>query len=115
MPCPGSLASPDRKPGVGGYVDTSGRSESEIGTHEAALANALRRAWSYPTEISRRGPQADLVAAEALLAMDNSRQLHAGRLQIADDRDVPWLANRTAICWTPGRDRRGPGGGLGAL
>jgi CHAT domain-containing protein len=71
----------------------------KIGTYAAALANALRASRVFTQQkLVVEGAQADLVAAEALLALGQDQQAASASravLQVADDRDVPWLANRT--------------------
>jgi tetratricopeptide (TPR) repeat protein len=70
----------------------------KIGALEAATANARRASHVFAGEglIVERA-QADLVAAEALVALardDEARRLCKAALQVANDQDVPWLANQ---------------------
>jgi tetratricopeptide (TPR) repeat protein len=70
----------------------------KIGALEAALANARRASQVFAEEgLAVEGAQADLVAAEAMVALgrnDEARLLCLSALQAASDRDVPWLANQ---------------------
>jgi tetratricopeptide (TPR) repeat protein len=69
-----------------------------IGEFEAAIANA-QRASRVCTEagLAVEGAQADLVAVEAMIAVERDEEaqhLCLAALEIADNRDVPWLANQ---------------------
>ncbi|MEJ2555937.1 MAG: CHAT domain-containing protein [Anaerolineae bacterium] len=70
----------------------------KIGALEAALANARRASHVFADEgLAVERAQADLVAAEALVALagdEEARLLCLSALQAASDRDVPWLANQ---------------------
>jgi hypothetical protein len=66
---------------------------------EAALSNAQRASRAFTkTGLAVEGAQADLIAAEALIALgrdEEARHLCLAVLEIARQRDVPWLANQT--------------------
>jgi tetratricopeptide (TPR) repeat protein len=70
----------------------------KIGALEATLANARRASHVFAEEgLAVERAQADLVAAEALVALardEEARCLCLAALQAAGDRDVPWLANQ---------------------
>jgi tetratricopeptide (TPR) repeat protein len=70
----------------------------KIGAFDAAQANARRASGAFAGEgLAVEGAQADLVAAEALVALardEEARHLCQAALQVADERDVPWLANQ---------------------
>jgi tetratricopeptide (TPR) repeat protein len=70
----------------------------KIGALEAALANARRASHVFAEEgLAVERAQADLVAAEALVALardEEARLLCLSALQAASARDVPWLANQ---------------------
>jgi tetratricopeptide (TPR) repeat protein len=70
----------------------------EVEAFEAALSNA-RRASAVFAEggLVVEGAQADLVAAEALIALEKDEEAHhlcSAALKVAHDLDVPWLVNR---------------------
>jgi tetratricopeptide (TPR) repeat protein len=70
----------------------------KVGAFEAALANARRASDVFVREgLPVEGAQADLVAAEALMALERdevARDFCLAALQVGHDHDVPWLANR---------------------
>jgi CHAT domain-containing protein/tetratricopeptide (TPR) repeat protein len=69
-----------------------------IEAFEAALNNARRASEVFAKcALVVEKAQADLVAAEALIALaqdDKAHRICLAALQIARDRDVPWLANQ---------------------
>jgi tetratricopeptide (TPR) repeat protein len=71
----------------------------KIGAFEAAMANAHRAGDVFTKEgLAVEGAQADLVAAEALISLERDEEAYhlcLATLEIACDRDVPWLANQS--------------------
>jgi tetratricopeptide (TPR) repeat protein len=71
---------------------------TKIGAFEAAMANARRAGDVFAeTGLVVEEAQANLVAAKTLVNLerdDESRRLCLNALQVANDRDVPWLANQ---------------------
>ncbi len=70
----------------------------KIGTFETVLANAQRASRVFNEEgLAVEGAQVDMVAAEALVALqrdDEAQSLCLNALRVADGYDVPWLANQ---------------------
>lgn len=70
----------------------------KIGIFDAALANSQRAGRVFAREeLVVEKAQADFVAAEALAALERdteARRLCLSVLDVAIDRDVPWLANQ---------------------
>lgn len=69
-----------------------------IAAFEAALNNARRASQVFTRQgLLVEGAQADLVAAEALIALEQDEEAHRiclAVLQLTRDPDVPWLANQ---------------------